>query len=184
VFEALENNVKRGNTKSCGCYSDKCRVENNTTHGASKTKLYGAWYQMKKRCTWEKHNQWANYGGRGISYCPTWESFENFITDMGTPPSDGKLWTIDRIDVNGNYCKENCKWSTPKEQGSNKRNTIRLTCAGETKTIPEWADITGLSQNCIRKRMGRNWSSEQILTTPKKGDNRAEGTSVEGRYAK
>ncbi len=108
--------LKDGRKKSCGCYSVISRI----THGLSRTSEYHAWKLMKARCYNPKNGSYPNYGVRGISVCSEWlEGFENFFKDMGFKPSP--IHSIDRVDNDGNYCKENCKWSTPKEQYLNRR---------------------------------------------------------------
>jgi len=117
-----QSSIRNGHTKSCGCLK-KERLKGNTNnkvHGMKGTIIYQTWRAMKQRCTNKGHVNYHNYGGRGISICDRWlESFESFYEDMGERPT-GK--TLDRIDSNGNYCKENCKWSTKKEQCINRRN--------------------------------------------------------------
>lgn len=119
-FEAFYNNLQQGNTGSCGCKRDERLKELNTTHGMSDTKVYNVWLSMRRRCSDPNTNNYHNYGGRGISVCERWQKFENFYEDMGDAPP-GKQ--IDRIDNNGNYEPENCKWSTPSENMQNTRRT-------------------------------------------------------------
>ncbi len=118
--------LRSGNSKSCGCLAragTKIRASiTSTTHNMSKTLQYHSWRNMKNRCLNEKDINYLNYGARGITICKEWLTFEGFFKDMGERPS--KKHTLDRIDVNGNYCKENCKWSTWKEQANNKRNNL------------------------------------------------------------
>ena len=133
-----------GSTKSCGCllkehgielgnqygnvYKDNLVEKANYKHGDSKTRFYHIFIEMKRRCNNEKRSCYSNYGGRGIKV--EWESYEDFKKDMydsylkHSEKYGEENTTIDRIDVNGNYCKSNCKWSTNKEQNRNKRNTI------------------------------------------------------------
>lgn len=105
-----------GNIVSCGCHAR----EKSTKHGMSKSPEYKAYYNMIKRCYYENDNRYSDYGGRGIKVCPRWlSSFENFVTDMGAKPS--KKHSIDRIDVDGDYSPDNCRWATVEEQERNKR---------------------------------------------------------------
>lgn len=89
-----------------------------TTTNKLRTRTYGTWYSMKDRCYNKNNIQFSDWGGRGISVCEEWFDFTKFLSDMGERPEGT---TIDRVDVNKNYCKENCKWSTYKEQANNKR---------------------------------------------------------------
>jgi hypothetical protein len=116
VFQTLASALKYGGTKSCGCLKMKAvsQLAKNalTTHGMCGTRTYDAWCGMIKRCTNPKTIGWARYGGRGIKVCESWMRFENFHKDMGDCP-DGA--TLDRINTDGNYCSENCRWATQKE---------------------------------------------------------------------
>lgn len=116
--EICMSSLRRGLTTSCGCRASKLFGLRNTKHGMSETPEYNSWRAMKERCNNPKNSHYHLYGGRGISYTPEWENFENFFADMGYRP-EGK--TLDRIDVNANYSKENCKWSDISEQNTNTR---------------------------------------------------------------
>jgi hypothetical protein len=112
------NSLRTGNTKSCGCL--KKEILNKTTHGMSKSKEYNSWLGMKNRCLNSKDKFFNIYGGRGIKICDNWiNSFDNFISDMGIKPKSN--FSLDRINVDGNYEPSNCRWASPKEQANNRR---------------------------------------------------------------
>jgi hypothetical protein len=118
---------------------------------------------MMKRCYYENSVGYSNYGGRGITVCTQWHVFQTFYDDMVAGYQKGLQ--IDRTDNNGSYCPENCRWVTRKVNNSNKRNCNFLTYHGETKTLSEWAEITGLGRATIRRRLGRfGLSVEDALT--------------------
>jgi hypothetical protein len=131
----------------------------------SYSRAYGAWYRMLRRCYSEKNTSYKNYGGRGITVCDRWrESFDNFYRDMGECPDK---YELDRIDPNGNYEPDNCRWADRKTQSRNRRNNRRITFNGETKTIAEWAEITGINYSTLYGRLfAYQWSPERAFTTP------------------
>ena len=148
--------LRKGLSKSCGCFGAEQRKLASTKHGHSPrkghSKEYTSWCNMKNRCYDVKNKQYADYGGRGIIVCDRWlNSFENFLQDMGIKPKKG--YSLERIDNNGNYCPENCKWATPLEQGRNQRTNINVTYQGETKCIAEWAEKTGISYGKLHYRI-------------------------------
>lgn len=125
VKKVKQYHLKAGKSQSCGCYKSEWVINNKTTHGGSHTKLYKTWCNIKERCYNINAKDYKNYGGRGIKMCDRWlESFENFYADMGNKPTPNH--SIDRDDVNGDYCKENCKWATNDEQRRNKRSTVYI----------------------------------------------------------
>ena len=148
-------NIKNGATRSCGCIrKEQLSVFNTNTktkHNLCKTSEYRIWGGMLTRCLNKNTQEYHNYGGRGINVCERWKSFENFLFDMGKRPS--KNHSIDRIDVDGNYSKENCRWATFKEQCYNKRGTVYIEHKGEKKTICELAEMYSLPYRIIWCRL-------------------------------
>jgi hypothetical protein len=124
-------------------------------------KLRKVYYSAKARCDYKTDPKYYRYGARGIKFM--WNSIYEFLNDMGEPP---KGLTLDRIDNDGNYCKENCRWATNKEQANNRSTNRYLTMDGITKNITQWGDEYKLPRNCISKRIKRGWSVENAIKTP------------------
>lgn len=124
------------------------------------TKEYFAWRDMRRRCRDPKDASYASYGGRGISVCSEWESYDQFYEDMGECPEG---LTLDRIDVNGNYSKENCRWATWKEQHNNQRRNV-IVATGET--LSEYCERTGAKYSRLAKRHSKYKMSGEKLLTP------------------
>ena len=153
-----------GKTKSCGCLRKETTAIMRKTHGQSNSRLYRIWNAMKERCQCTTNIQYKDYGGRGIAVCDEWknsfESFSNWALSNGYADN----LTIDRIDTNDNYCPENCKWSTEKEQNSNKRNNHILSYNGKSQTIQQWSEETGICFTTILYRVNHGWPIERALT--------------------
>lgn len=136
-----------------------------TTHGKSDTRIYRIWVDMKNRCNSTTNHAYDRYGGRGISVCDEWNTFEPFYEwAISTGYTDDL--TIDRIDVNGDYTPSNCKWSTYIEQNNNQRSTHYLEYNGEIHSITEWSRVKGIPRTTIRNRLRRGWPIESVLTVP------------------
>src|SRR6266540_871109 len=120
---------------------------------------------MKSRCLNPNWPNYHHYGGRGITVCERWRGgFEAFFEDMGPRPGPG--YSIERVNNDGDYTPENCRWATRQEQLRNTRQTMRLTWNGETLTTFEWAERTGIPAGTIRGRIVQGWSVEEALTLP------------------
>ena len=156
--------LKKGKTKSCGCYQKDVIGGLKRTHNKSKTKLYKVWHSMKMRCYEPSLNNYHNYGGRGIIVCEQWlEDFMNFYKWAINNGYKNGL-SIDRINVDGNYGPSNCRWVTNKAQNNNKRNNRLITAFGETHTASEWQDKTGIRAGTISRRLMSGWEPENALS--------------------
>jgi hypothetical protein len=135
------------------------------SHGMRMAPEYQVWCQMKLRCNKQTNNEYPNYGGRGIKVCESWnESFEAFYADMGNRPSE--KYSLDRIDNNGMYSPENCRWVTALTQASNRRSNRKITCNGETLTVSEWARRLGTKRQIVLSRLATGWPDEKAVSTP------------------
>lgn len=168
--------ILNGRVRSCGCFArskERARAigHRNTTHGKSHgqggSRAYGVWRGLRKRCHLEKHPDYADYGGRGITVCERWDtSFENFLADMGEP---GPNMSIGRRDNDGPYSPENCSWENDFQQNNNRpRFNRRLIAFGESKTLAEWRrdPRTRVSTVSWLRRLRAGWTPEKALTTP------------------
>lgn len=158
-----------GHTKSCKCLHKVAAGQRVFKHGmSSKTNvhpIYRVWAAMLSRCENPNHADYHNYGGRGITVCERWHSFESFRDDM-LPTWQPKL-SLDRRENSGNYCPDNCRWITPREQCNNTRYNRTITINGETKTVAQWAEVYQISKHTILSRLNRGLMSPQdSVTTP------------------
>lgn len=138
-----------------------------TKHGlrpaGNKSRAYTAWAHMRSRCNSPSDPGYKNYGGRGIKVCPEWDDYARFLSDMGELLEG---MSLDRIDNNKGYSKENCRWTTPLIQMQNTRRNKKLTFRGESLCVSEWSKRTGLSESGIHLRIKLGWPVERILTAP------------------
>lgn len=157
-------NLISGNSTTCGCDKNSNRTYWKT-HGMTNTRLYSIWRCMKTRTTYKSNGVSECYRSRDIKTCEEWKnSFQKFY-EWSIANGYADNLTIDRIDNSKGYSPENCRWITNKEQQNNRRNNVRITYNGETKTLVEWSELYGISYNCLRGRIVRGWDIEKALTT-------------------
>lgn len=152
---ASAENLRSGNTKSCGC-------THGEKHGLRKLPEYSVWVDMHKRCSNTKHKSYHNYGGRGLKVASTWNLFSRFYADMGPRPSASH--TLERRKNNLGYSPGNCIWTTRKTQGNNRRGNRLIAAFGRTQTLAQWADETGIKSSTLRNRIESGWSVTDALT--------------------
>ena len=154
---------KSGAKKSCGCL---LKNSPNRKDGRSNHELYGLWFQMISRCENPSHHKYKDYGKRGISVCEEWHNFWTFVRWSDSIGGRPKGFTIDRINVNGNYEPSNCRWADSKTQSLNKRKNRIITCNGISKPLHAWAIEAGLNDQTIAGRIDSGWEIEKALTLP------------------
>lgn len=152
---------KGQSNRSCGCVPYGHTRSRNKTKGVSNTRLYKIWFGMKTRCKSAK-----NYAGKGIKVCEKWRNDFNAFSEWAFDNGYRDDLTIDRIDVNGDYEPDNCRWITNYEQQSNKSNNVFITYKGETKTASQWGRLIGMSPTTISERVRRGWNAKMTLETP------------------
>lgn len=160
IKEVYGGSLKNGHSPSCGCKKRK--------HGYEGTKVYRLWSYMKERCFSPQHKSYDTYGGRGITVCDEWLDPKTFIEwALANGYEEGTELTLDRIDPNGNYEPNNCRFATVLEQQNNRRNNHIVTIKGETKTIAEWAREYNMGPKTLRHRIMVGWAEEDLLNPVK-----------------
>lgn len=155
---ALGCNIRKGDKISCGCKRIKINIKKYQY-------TYNSWSSMLQRCINKKHENYSNYGGRGIIVCERWKSFLSFLEDMGERPFNK---TLERLNVNGNYSKDNCKWATMEEQRNNMRTNNNITFDGRTLSVTAWAKLLKIDRNTFASRLYNGWSFASAASTPYK----------------
>lgn len=167
MIDSLVASVRIRDTQSCGCLhrenAARTIADATRTHGMSKTPMYSHWARMIQRCSDPNHDKFHRYGGRGITVCERWLKFENFYADMGLKPSPKH--SIDRINNDGPYSPENCRWATQKEQMRNTSTNRYIIFNGKRMTVAEAVEITGLSYSKVLTRLNLGWSVERALSS-------------------
>lgn len=165
IFSEMPCRIMNGHKQSCGCY----RYTNRIKHNSSYNQFYKTWVNIIARCYNKEHPAYNDYGARGIFVCDEWKDVKNFIKwAMETHPNNNNIYSIDRINNDGPYSPNNCKWSTWREQQRNKRNTIFYCIDGVRKSLIEWCEIYNISYCLAYSRLKRGWPIEKALTIPVK----------------
>lgn len=169
ITKAITQHLNNGNIKSCGCLAKN----NGFKHGMSNSRTYNAWAGIISRCTNSNDTAYKYYGGNNppINVCNRWNSkksgsFKNFLEDMGKCPS--KAYSIDRIDNNLGYYKENCRWATSKQQHRNMNSNRFYSFNGKTQILNDWAKEYSIRRQTLSYRLNKGVSIEEALTTPVK----------------
>ena len=161
-------NVSLGGTRSCGCLQKERASNASRVHGLSRTSMHNIWWAMLQRCLSKNVKAYKDYGGRGITVCDRWMLFVNFLEDMGPRPS--KDHTLDRVDNDGPYSPENCRWATRAEQANNRRSSRLIEFNGKTQTMAQWGKELGIHPDTIWSRLDQyKWSVQKALTEPVRG---------------
>lgn len=170
--ETITSYLTSGDTSSCGCYRKECELKNlkearekgvNKTHGLSKTRIYQIWADIKDRCYNNKNASYKHYGGRNIVVCDEWR--RNFMAFYNWAIKNGyqENLTIDRINVNGNYEPQNCRWATYKEQANNKRTTRKIIIYDKIKTAYEFEKEYGIKAHVLVDRYDKGYRNEKLI---------------------
>lgn len=153
-------------TKSCGCSRKESK---NFSHKMTGSRIYSIWQAMKSRCYYEKSKAFKHYGGRGIKVCDEWKNsfirfYEWSMKNGYDETAERGQCTIDRIDVNGNYEPNNCRWATIKQQANNTRRNHFIEYNGKTQTVSQWANELGVEPDSIFNRLQKGFTEEEALT--------------------
>ena len=141
------------------------KIRHGATLGKKKSRAYETWQGMRKRCYNKARPDYRHYGGRGIAVCERWSLFENFLIDMGNPPEG---MTLDRINNDGNYSPDNCRWATRRQQSRNTRSVRMLEFRGKTQCVRDWERELGFRPASITMRLKRGWPIDKALSTSKR----------------
>lgn len=140
-----------------------CVARHGHCVGGKLSQTWNSWMSMKARCNNPNRKNYKRYGGRGIQVCERWNSFDNFLADMGERPA---ALSLDRIDNDGHYSPDNCRWASRREQNNNRCDNLLLSYRGRTQTCKQWADELGMQEATMRWRVYRGWSIERAMTQP------------------
>lgn len=176
VKEIRQDALRNGRASSCGCY----QRDVVTKHGMWDSPEYGVWDSMLQRCESMSHHAYSQYGGRGIKVCERWHDFVAFYQDMYPKPS--RWHSLDRIDNDGDYSPNNCRWATKKQQSRNRNDNHVLTYHGQERCVAEWAEICGMKASALFMRLKSGWTVEETLEIPVGAVNRWTHQSLLGKF--
>lgn len=165
--EVVGSALRKGVTLSCGCLHRDEMKKRQTTHGMSRARIRGIWNHMIQRCMNPNDQAYGYYGGRGILVCEEWRNDFTSFCDWSMRNGYAEDLTLDRVDTNGNYCPENCRWVSRLEQQNNTRRVHVCEINGEHKSIAEWCRIYNVPHERVRRRVvDEGWNILDALTTP------------------
>lgn len=168
IFTTRLESINKGVTSSCGCYQKQIIKTIVFKHGyctrLKRDPTYRSWASMKNRCLDPNSPSYRYYGGRGIKICKSWNNFKNFLSDMGLRPNNNL--SIERIDNNKGYRKDNCRWATSKDQSRNRRSNKWIEYNGETLILTDWAKRLGAKSYVLTHRIKKGWPIEKVILTP------------------
>ena len=161
-------NLLSGASVSCGCYLKEITGNRSRTHGDGYgVRLYRIWMGMRQRCNNPNAEKYPIYGERGIKVCLEWNNSYPAFKEWALNNGYAENLTLDRIDNDGDYCPQNCRWLNNKDQCNHKRNNVCITYKGVTKTISQWAEDIGISKSSLAQRKRDGWTDEECIETPK-----------------
>ena len=158
--------VTSSHTQSCGCLHKEITSQKNGTHHLANTSIYNVYLTIKARCFNSSNKSFKDYGGRGITVCDEWKNDFKAFYDWAMANGYKEGLSIDRIDVNGNYEPDNCRWSNRKVQARNKRNNHLIEFHNEIKCLMEWCEIYKINRKTVKNRLERGWKLGEALTIP------------------
>lgn len=173
--EIQANNLRSGHTKSCGCFQEDTRGTQSLTHGATYKRVYYIWSTMKQRCQNPNHDKFEYYGGGGIKVCERWQTFKNFLDDMGEPPEG---YQIDRKDNDGGYSPDNCEWVTRSTNLRKTSRTVIVTFNGRELPLIQLAEEQDIPYHALRRRILQWEMSPEKAVTSAKNIRRTHGKKV------
>ncbi len=156
--------LKKGASKSCGCLIRETSKINHTLHGLTNTRIFNIWHGLKNRCFLKTNKDFKNYGARGIKVCDEWKNNFMFFYSWAMANGYKDNLTIDRIDVNGDYCPKNCRWVDRKTQANNRRSTKKITYKNNTYSITQWARVFRIKKSSLFYRLNKGTPFEKAIT--------------------